>query len=161
MQALENKPGKTGFLFWISGSWTIFAVPIRCHIDSYLLHKEFAKARAATRVPWVPIKTSFGKIAAPQPSAFALFSMPFSTNLQESCSERAKPSGRESAETISHTTAWKWQNHFNVQTAYLVFGFFIWFDPSSGDLWTAYVEGDGVWGREGNLWGQIGGRGYF
>lgn len=67
--------------------------------------------------------------------------------MQEGCRKSAKPSGGESAETISHTTAWKSQNHFYVQTAYLVFGLIIRFDPSSGNLWTAYVEGDDGWGR--------------
>lgn len=47
--------------------------------------------------------------------------------LREGCSERVQSSGGESEETISHTTAWKLQNHFDVQTAYLVARFIIWF----------------------------------
>lgn len=46
------------------------------------------------------------------------------------------------------------ENHRIISMFKLVFGFIIRFDPSPGNLRTAYVEGNDVCGRDGNVQGQ-------
>lgn len=70
----------SSILFWTSFNVTASNFPIGCQSAAHRLHKEFAKAGGA-RLPWAPIKTSFGKVAAFHPSVSKCFFSPLTTSL--------------------------------------------------------------------------------